>query len=63
MKSQRDVPEYFRFYFTAPSKMVPVLKGINFDADNDLLVQRSPGNDTITYWLKNVGMPPSIRCR
>lgn len=57
LKSQRDVPEYFRFYFTAPSKMVPVLKGINFDADNDLLVQRSPGNDTITYWLKDVGMP------
>ena len=57
LKAQRDVPEWFRFYFTAPSKTPPVVKGLNFNADTDLLEQRSAGNDTITYWLRNVNMP------
>lgn len=57
LKAQRDVPEWFRFYFTAPSKVAPVLKGINFDAEKALVEQRSAGNDTLTYWLRDVNMP------
>lgn len=57
LKSQRDVPEWFRIYFTAPSAHVPVVHGLNFDAEGAFLEQRSAGNDTITYWLRDVMMP------
>lgn len=57
LKAQRDVPEFFRFFFTAPSKVAPVLKGLNFNAEEALLEQRSPGNDTLTYWLRDINMP------
>lgn len=53
LKTQRDVPEWFRVYFTAPSKEIPTIKGINFDERDAFLEQRSPGNDTITYWIKS----------
>lgn len=57
LKSQRDVPEWFRIYFTAPSAHVPVVRGLNFDAGKNLLEQRSAGNDTITYWLRDMSLP------
>lgn len=57
LKTQRDVPEWFRVYFTGPSTVVPTVRGLNFDADSLLLEQRSPGNDTITYWLRDVNIP------
>lgn len=44
-------PEYFQTYFTAPSVYVPVVKGLNFDERGKIIENRSPGNDTITYWL------------
>jgi len=53
LKTQRDVPEWFRIYFTAPSDSIPVIRGLNFDERDAFLEQRSAGNDTITYWLKS----------
>lgn len=50
LKSKRE-PEYFRTFFTAPSKHIPVVRGLNFDAKNAFIEERSAGNDTITYWL------------
>lgn len=57
LKAQRDVPEWFRTYFTAASKHVPVVQGLNFNADSLLLEQRNATNDTITYWLRDVNIP------
>ncbi len=57
LKTQRDVPEWFRVYFTAPSTHIPQIKGLNFDSDNAFLEQRSLGNDTITYWLRDTSIP------
>lgn len=53
LKSQRDVPEWFRLYFTAPSAHIPEIRGLNFDARDAFLQSRSKGNDTITYWLRD----------
>ena len=55
LKTQRDVPEYWRAYFTAPSRSghVPTIQGLNFDAADAFLEQRSAQGDTITYWLKS----------
>lgn len=52
LKAVRDVPEYFRTYFTAPSAHVPTIRGLNFDATDAFLEDRSKGNDTITYWIR-----------
>ncbi len=57
LKTERPVPEWFRVYFTAPSDKVPEVHGLNFNADSLLLEERSPGNDTITYWLRDVSVP------
>ena len=56
LKTQRDVPEWFRLYFTAPSRRRPVLRGLNFDAADAFVECRSEGNDTITYWLRDTAL-------
>lgn len=53
LKSQREVPEYFTTYFTAPSAVAPVIEGLNFDARNAFVENRNATIDTITYWLRD----------
>lgn len=53
LKKQRDVPEWFRMYFTGPSGHRPEITGLNFDANDRFVEISSPFNDTITYWLKD----------
>lgn len=60
LKKQRDVPEWFRFYFTAPSSHEPVIRGLNFDEKDAFLVEKSSRNDTITYWLRDFKHFPSV---
>lgn len=50
LKAKRE-PTYFTTYFTAPSKQMPKVRGLNFDATNAFVVSHSVGNDTLTYWL------------
>lgn len=52
LKTQRE-PEWFKIFFTAPSKHTPVISGLNFRADDAWLMERSAGNDTITCWLRD----------
>ena len=55
LKSQRE-PTYFRTFFTAPSQHIPEVRGLNFDERNAFAVERSAGNDTITYWLRDTAL-------
>lgn len=55
LKTQRE-PAYFRTFFTAPSRHVPQVRGLNFDARSRILEERSAGNDTITYWLADTAL-------
>ena len=52
LKSQRDLPESFRLFFTAPSAHTPRLRGLNFD-EKALLLDGNATNDTLTYWLND----------
>lgn len=52
LKSQRE-PAWFRVFFTAPSTHVPEARGLNFDSREAWLMERSAGNDTLTYWLRD----------
>ena len=53
LKSERKTPEVFTTFFTAPSLHVPTIQGLNFDATNAFVENRSKGNDTIQYWLRD----------
>ncbi len=51
LKTERPVPERFSIYFTGPSDTLPTLKGLNFEGAEDIIVERSARNDTLTYWI------------
>jgi uncharacterized protein (DUF2141 family) len=51
LKTVREVPEHFEIYFTAPDTETPRLRGLNFNTDGKLLLERSAGNDTLQYWF------------
>lgn len=52
LKVERE-PAFFKIYFTAESDKVPTCKGLNFDERDAFLIERSQGNDTLTYWLRD----------
>ena len=41
----------FTIYFTSPSDILPTLKGLNFEGTEDMILERSSNNDTLTYWI------------
>ncbi len=51
LKTQRDEPDRFTVYFTAPADTLPRISGISFEGDGGFVVEASPGYDTITYWI------------
>lgn len=55
LKTQRE-PSWFKIFFTAPSRHIPVLKGLNFDDKDAFLLERTAGNDTLTYWLRDTAL-------
>lgn len=55
LKTQRE-PSWFKIFFTAPSQQIPELKGLNFDDKDAFLLERTAGNDTLTYWLRDTAL-------
>lgn len=53
LKTDRSDFNNFKVWFSAPSKHVPVIHGLNFDDTDAFFEQRTVGNDTITYWLRD----------
>ena len=41
----------FTLYFTGPSDTIPTLKGLNFEGVENMVLERSLHNDTLTYWI------------
>lgn len=56
LKTQRDVPEWFRVYFTGSSAFVPQIQGLNFNEFDAFVEDRSAAGDTLTYWLKDTAL-------
>lgn len=56
LKTQRDVPEWFRIYFTGPSAFVPQIRGLNFNEYDAFVEDRNRTGDTITYWIKDTAL-------
>jgi hypothetical protein len=53
LKSERPQLEKFTLFFTAPDDSLPQIEGLGFNADSAFVIDKSPKNDTITYWIRD----------
>jgi uncharacterized protein (DUF2141 family) len=53
LKTERKEAEKFSMYFTYGHPELPVIKGLNFDADNAFFIEIQERQDTIHYWLRD----------
>lgn len=52
-KSEREQLNRFSLYFNAKADTLPTVKGLNFDENNAFVIEPTPNNDTIRYWIKD----------
>lgn len=52
-KFERLVPEKFSLFFGAKADTLPTVKGLNFDERDAFIIEKSTGNDTIHYWIRD----------
>lgn len=52
-KSDRDKEYHFVLSFSAKADTLPTLKGLNFDEKEAFIIESTPRNDSICYWVKD----------
>ena len=53
LKTERKEAEKVSMFFTYGHPDLPVIKGLNFDADNAFVIETEEQQDTIHYWLRD----------
>ena len=53
LKTERKDPEKFTMFFTYGHPDLPVIKGLNFNADSAFVIETREEQDTINYWLRD----------
>ncbi len=53
LKTERKEPDRIGVYFSYGNKQLPILRGLNFDADSAFILESTAKQDTLTYWLKD----------
>lgn len=53
VKNERIDLNKITFYFAAKNDSLPVMKGLNFNADKAYVLEKTDRNDTLTYWFKD----------
>lgn len=56
LKSERKDPYSFTLFFTAPQDTLPLLRGVDFDAQKALLLESSTDRDTLIYWITDTAL-------
>ena len=56
LKTERKDPEKFTMFFTYGHPELPVIKGLNFDADSAFVIETREEQDTINYWLRDTAL-------
>ena len=56
LKTERQDPEKFTFYFTYGNDSLPVIRGLNFESDNAFILEASQKQDTLVYWLRDTAL-------
>ncbi|MGL5938539.1 MAG: Ig-like domain-containing protein [Phocaeicola sp.] len=52
-KSERDKENHFILSFSAKADTLPTIKGLNFDEKEAFIIEKTPRNDSICYWIKD----------
>ena len=52
-RSQRDQENHFILTFSAKADTLPTIKGLNFDEKDMFVIETTPRNDSICYWIKD----------
>jgi hypothetical protein len=53
IKTERKDPEKISLYFSCGDSLLPVIKGLNFEADSAFVIETNEKQDTIHYWLRD----------
>ncbi|MBO4564905.1 MAG: Ig-like domain-containing protein [Bacteroidaceae bacterium] len=53
LKTERPNLREFSLFFTSGSDTLPVIQGLNFNADNAFVIESNQENDTIKYWIRD----------
>ena len=53
LKTERKDADRIGVYFSYGNQQLPILRGLNFDADSAFIVETTPKKDTLTYWLRD----------
>ncbi len=53
LKTERKDPDRIGVFFSYGNDKLPILKGLNFDADSAFVLEVSPKKDSLTYWIRD----------
>ena len=53
LKTERKDAECIKVFFSYGNPQLPVIKGLDFDADSAFVVETSQKKDTLSYWLRD----------
>ena len=53
LKTERKDADRIGIFFSYGNPQLPVLKGLNFDADSALILEASAKRDTLVYWVRD----------
>ena len=53
LKTERKDADRINVFFSYGNKQLPIIKGLDFDADSAFIVEANTRQDTITYWLRD----------
>ena len=53
LKTERQEPNKLAFFFSYGNPELPVIRGLNFEADSAFILEPTAKQDTIVYWLRD----------
>ena len=53
LKYERPNLREFSLFFTSGSDSLPIIRGLNFDADQAFVIENNQENDSIRYWIRD----------
>lgn len=53
VKSERKDPDRFTMFFSYGDKLLPEIRGLNFNHEDAFVIEPTVKNDTVTYWLRD----------
>lgn len=56
IKTERQDPKKIGIYFSYGCDSLPIIRGLNFDAETAFIVEHSAKRDSITYWLRDTAL-------